>query len=217
MAPKHAPPGDGATGQSGGIVAPDYIRHSPETIRAVLGSKMGERMTGMIGRSGQFVFDLIARHAIECDARQDGFYTPSHTAALAEQQQGYANQWRSRGYKVDFVEGAEARRLFGADGSCGALRFAEGGGVNPLAYARGLARAAQGQGARLFVNSPVMSLKREAGGWLCRTPGGSVRARRVVLAANGGNAALHPLMRRTTLRRSRSIISRAESWNRYPT
>lgn len=192
-------PGDGASGQSGGIVAPDYIRHSPETIGEVLGTEMGERMTRMIGRSGQYVFDLIARHAIECDARQDGFYTPSHTAALAEQQQSFANQWRSRGYNVDFVEGAEARRLFGAERYCGALRFAEGGGLNPLAYVRGLARVAQAQGARLFANSPVTGLERNSDGWLCRTPGGSVRARRVVLAANGGNAALHPLMRRTTL------------------
>lgn len=191
--------GDGATGQSGGIVAPDYIRHSPETIGTVLGEAAGERLTGMIGGSGRHLFDLIDRHGIECDARQDGFYTPSHTEALAEQQRGYAAQWRSRGYNVSFVEGAEARALFGADRYCGALRFEDGGGLNPLAFVRGLARAAQRNGARLYTNSPVSRLERKEGYWLCRTPTGTVRAQRLVLAANGGNAALHPAMQRTSL------------------
>lgn len=191
--------GDGATGQSGGLIAPDYIRHSPETVRGVLGHDAGERLTRMIGGSGQRVFDLIARHGIDCDARQDGFYTPSHTEALADQQQSYANQWRSRGHNVGTVDGAEARRLFGTDRYCGALRFDEGGSLNPLAYVRGLTRAAEQHGARLFGGSPVKSLNRKGDGWLCRTPAGTIRAQRVVLAANGGNAALHPAMRRTTL------------------
>lgn len=192
-------PGDGATGQSGGLVAPDYIRHSPETIQQVLGAEGGERLTRMIGGSGRFVFDLIARHGIDCDARKDGFYTPAHTEALAESQRGYAAQWSSRGHAVDFIDGATARGLFGAERYCGALRFADGGSLNPLGYVRGLAAAAGRSGARLFANSPVRSLARKGDVWVCRTPGGTVRAARVVLAANGGNAALHPAMRRTTL------------------
>ena len=192
-------PGDGATGQSGGLVAPDYIRHSPDTARQQFGDADGERLTRMIGQSARRVFDLIARHGIDCDARQDGFYTPAHTEALAETQRGYAEQWRSRGHAVDFIDGAEARGLFGAERYCGALRFADGGSLNPLAYVRGLAAAAERRGARLFANSPVRSLERKGDVWVCRTPGGTVRAARVVLAANGGNAALHPAMRRTTL------------------
>lgn len=192
-------PGDGATGQSGGLVAPDYIRHSPDTARQQFGDEDGERLTRMIGGSGRHVFDLIARHGIDCDARKDGFYTPAHSEALVESQRSYAEQWRSRGHAVDFVEGAEARQLFGADRYSGALRFAHGGSLNPLAYVRGLAAAAERQGAQLFANSPVRSLERKNGGWVCRTPAGTVRASRVVLAANGGNAALHPAMRRTTL------------------
>ncbi|MHB9881178.1 NAD(P)/FAD-dependent oxidoreductase [Pacificimonas sp. ICDLI1SI03] len=192
-------PGDGATGQSGGLVAPDYIRHSPESIRSVLGHKDAERLTGMIGRSGQHVFDLITRYGIDCGARQDGFYTPSHTPSLAEDQRRYANQWRVRGHKVSFVEGEEVRQLFGADRYCGALRFEEGGSLNPLGYVRGLARSAQLNGARVFTNSTVRALNREKDVWVCQTSSGTIRAPRVVLAANGGNAALHPAMRRTSL------------------
>ncbi|PZQ20833.1 MAG: hypothetical protein DI569_14095 [Sphingopyxis macrogoltabida] len=192
-------PGDGATGQSGGLVAPDYIRHSPETVRQVLGHEGGERLTRMIGASGRHVFDLIARLGIQCDARQDGFYTPAHGDALADNQRRFVNQWRSRGHAVDFIEGADVRQLFGADRYVGAMYFADGGSLNPLAYVRGLAAAGLRAGARLFASSPVLSLEKSNGGWVCRTPDGTVRAARVVLAANGGNAALHPAMRRTTL------------------
>ncbi|MDZ3831636.1 MAG: FAD-binding oxidoreductase [Sphingopyxis sp.] len=192
-------PGDGATGQSGGLVAPDYIRHTPETIRDVLGSADGERMTRMIGRSAQQLFDLIERHGITCEARQDGFFTPAHSEALAESQRGVANQWRSRGHNVSFVEGTATRRSFGAERYCGALHFADGGSINPLAYVRGLAAAAAAKGARLFADTPVDALVQEGGRWIARTAIGSVSARRVVLAANGGNADLHPALRKTAL------------------
>lgn len=191
--------GDGATGRSGGIVAPDYIRHTPDSIQTVLGQQAGERLTDMIGGSGRHIFDLIRRYEIDCDMRQDGFYTPAHTDALAAQQQATAQQWQARGHKVSFIDGSQTRALFGTDRYCGALRFEEGGGLNPLGFVRGVAHAAQQQGARLFANSPVTQIERRQGHWVCRTPGGTVRAQRLVLAANGGNAALHPAMRRTAL------------------
>lgn len=191
--------GDGASGQSGGVIAPDFIRHTPETLGRVLGQQAAARVTRMIGASARDVFGLIERHAIDCDAHRDGFYTPAHTEALAENQRRYAAQWQARGYDVSFIEAEAARKTFGADRYRGALRFGDGGGLNPLAYARGLARAAGRQGARLFADSPVVALAREPGRWCARTPGGTVSARRVVLAANGGNAALHPALHRTVL------------------
>ncbi|AHE54008.1 NAD(P)/FAD-dependent oxidoreductase [Sphingomonas sanxanigenens] len=191
--------GDGASGQSGGVIAPDFIRHTPETLGRVLGRQAATRLTQMIGGSARDVFGLIERHAIDCDAHQDGFYTPAHSEGLAENQRRYANQWHSRGYDVGFIEAEAARATFGADRYCGALYFGDGGRLNPLAYARGLARAAARQGARLFAGSPVVALTHAAGQWRAQTPGGTVIARRLVLAANGGNAALHPALRRTAL------------------
>lgn len=192
-------PGGGATGQSGGLVAPDYIRHSPNTIRDTLGAEAGARLTRMIGDSAGFVFDLIDKHGIDCDPRQDGFYTPAHTGVMAKNQRAHADQWRALGYDVEFVEAAASERLFGSQRYSGALRFAAGGSLNPLGYVRGIVRAALDGGARVFADSRVISLQRRGGTWVCRTREGTIRSRRLVLAANGGNAALHPAMARTSL------------------
>lgn len=192
-------PGAGSTGWSGGVVAPDYIRHTPDTIGAVVGRQAGERLTKMIGGSGKRTFDLIAKHGIDCDAHSDGFYTPAHTEALAANQRGFASQWQSRGFDVTFVEAEPARQAFGADRYCGALRFGDGGGLNPLAFVRGLADATLRHGGQVFAETPVENLVRIGDRWHARTPAGLVTARRLVLAANGGNAALHPAMRQTAL------------------
>lgn len=192
-------PGSAATGQSGGLVAPDYIRHSPETIGATLGRAAGERLTELVGKSAQHTFDLIARHGLDCDAHQDGFYTPAHTLTLAGTQRLYAAQWSSRGFDVRFVEQAEAQRILGTPAYCGALLFGRGGRLNPLAYVRGLAQVAVSAGAALYAGSPVEELARMEGRWHARTGQGSVKARRLILAANGGSARLHPAMRRTVL------------------
>lgn len=192
-------PGSGATGQSGGLIAPDYIRHSPETIGKVLGRQAGEKLTRFLGGSAQYCFDLIERHGIECDQRQDGFWSPAHNEALAETQRAYAAQWSSRGFNVTFTAREDIRQALGSDRYCGGLHFADGGALNPLAYARGLAHAALKAGATIYAESPITSLSYGNGVWSAKTPGGTVKARRLVLAANGGNAALHPAMRRTVL------------------
>jgi sarcosine oxidase len=68
--------------------------------------------------------------------------------------------------------------------------------VQPLSYVRGLARAAIAQGARVFVDSPAQSLRRESNRWLVATPRGQVRARTVVLATDAYSDGLWPDLQR---------------------
>ncbi|TKD51091.1 NAD(P)/FAD-dependent oxidoreductase [Sphingomonas baiyangensis] len=191
--------GDGATGQSGGLIAPDYIRHDPDAIVALFGREQGERLTRFVGESAAATFALARRLGIACDSRENGFWTPAHTAAILAQQQARAAQWSARGFAVETVDAAGTQRALGYGGYLGALRFGAGGSLNPLALTRGLVAAAMRAGAICHADSPVKTLKREGSHWVAVTPRGSVRARRLVLAANGGNAALHPALARTTL------------------
>ncbi|MFX9630962.1 FAD-dependent oxidoreductase, partial [Acinetobacter baumannii] len=66
------------------------------------------------------------------------------------------------------------------------------GTIQPLAYARGLARAAAAAGARLFADSPVTTIRRTGGDWQVATARGTVTAAAVILATNAYTAGLYP-------------------------
>jgi glycine/D-amino acid oxidase-like deaminating enzyme len=78
----------------------------------------------------------------------------------------------------------------------GAMFEPEGVGVHPLKLTFGLIRKARSLGARLHTASPVQGWRSEGGMQLLRTPGGTVRARRVAVCTGGYTSqALHPILR----------------------
>ncbi len=192
-------PGSEATGKSGGLIAPDFISQNPDQIESKFGEEWGGRLIKLVGTAASQCFDLISTHNISCDAKKDGFWTPAHNADLAGKLRKRAREWQDRGYKVEYFEKESTTRSLGSPRYCGAIRFAEGGSLNPLAFSRGLADAAMRQGAALYSRSPVTKLERRGDRWRVITDNGYLDAKRVVLAANGGNSALHPAMRRTVL------------------
>src|SRR5262245_58522783 len=73
-----AEPGFGASGRNSGFVVPSFTTaHGPDSIKRVLGVEIGTRLATMIAGAGDFVFELIRRHAIACDAEQRGWLQPA--------------------------------------------------------------------------------------------------------------------------------------------
>ena len=192
-------PGSGATGKSGGLIAPDFIKHSLAEIKQLLGEAAGERLIKMVGSSARQCFDLVESQNISCDARQDGFWVPAHDEGVLASLRSRAEQWQMAGFDVQVISAEDTARQLGASRYCGAIRFSEGGSLNPLAFVRGLAEAAIKQGATIYANSQVNKLVRHLDGWRVITASGQLDAQRIVLAANGGNAALHSSMKHTVL------------------
>lgn len=192
-------PGAGATGKSGGLIAPDFVGRNPSDILGRRGEREGRQLIRLVGESAQDCFSLIARYDMDCDAVQGGFLCPAHDEAAVQAQQSKAEEWRALGYDVAFLDKAEISATLGSDFYRGGLRFVQGGAINPLAFCRSLLAAARRAGADMYAQSPVTRLMRDGEAWLVETPGGRVRARRVVLAANGGNATLHPALKKTIL------------------
>src|ERR1700722_6422405 len=64
-------PGWGASGRNGGQVNPG-LKHEPDAVERDFGPDLGARMVASSGAAPAFVFDLIARHAIRCEARRNG-------------------------------------------------------------------------------------------------------------------------------------------------
>ena len=93
-----------------------------------------------------------------------------------------------------------AERAYAGPEAHGALMVPVGYGLNPLKYARGLARAALRHGARIHGLSRVLAWDKADGEHRLSAAGGTLRARRVVLATNGFTPEhLQPAFRGVTL------------------
>ena len=175
--------GFGGSGRNVGLVnAGLWIL--PDEVAAVLGGEHGERLLRTLSEAPSLVFDLIRRHAIDCEAEPHGtLHCAVGAPGLAEIERRAA-QWQARGAPVRLLDADEAARLIGSTAYAGALLDERAGTIQPLAYARGLARAAIGAGALLFTRSPVLDATRQGSLWRLGVSGGSVRAASVIVATN---------------------------------
>jgi glycine/D-amino acid oxidase-like deaminating enzyme len=199
-------PGWGASGRNGGQVNPG-LKHDPDTVERDFGPDLGGRMNALAGAAPQFVFDLIRRHGIACEARQNGTLraaiAPKHAAAV----RATAEQLQRRQAPVELLSGKALLDMTGTDRYQVALFDRRGGDVNPLSYARGLARAAMGAGATVHGGTRAIGLTQVGStgagslgaAWRVATPSGSVTAQQVVLATNGYTDDLWPALRRSVV------------------
>jgi glycine/D-amino acid oxidase-like deaminating enzyme len=178
-----AVPGWGASGRNNGQVIPTLSRPDPEDIEARHG-EAGERFVILLRDCAQTLFQTVREHGIDAEAEQTGWLQPVHSPgriAIAERR---VRQWSQRGAPVDLLDAAQMRSMTGSDAWFGGWCNRSGGHVNPLALARGLARAAIGAGAVIHAHTAALVYAHHHGRWHVRTPGGTVRARALVLATN---------------------------------
>ena len=181
----------GATGRNAGFVVPNFAKVDPDAIRAKLGTK-AEALITMAAGSSDLVFDLIRRHAIACDAQQVGWIQPSHSEAAFAKAQDRVRQWSALARPVQLLNAAEVTGLTGVNGWRGGWIDRSGGVLNPVGFARGLARAASLAGVQIHEATAVISLHRRGQDWQAITRNGRITARRVVMATNAHVGALWP-------------------------
>jgi glycine/D-amino acid oxidase-like deaminating enzyme len=190
--------GFGASGRNGGQVNPG-LKHDPDVVERDFGLDLGRRMNALAGGAPDAVFELIARHGIDCEARRNGTLRAAVGAGHASAVRITAEKLLRRGAPVELLEGSALERATGARRYSVAMLDRRGGDLNPLSYARGLARVALGAGARVYTDSRVLRMSSVAGGWRLETRRGTVEAAHVVLATNGYTDALWPGLRRTVV------------------
>ncbi len=192
-------PGWGASGRNGGQVIPG-LKFDPDELVAMFGPKAGEHLVDVAGGAADTVFDLIARHGIDCEARRCGWIQPAFAAADLGLIARRAEQWQRRGAPVAMLDRDTACRLTGSPIYHGGWIDRRAGSLQPLSYCRGLARAAQKAGALVCGGSRVSALARDGARWKVTTAHGpTVSAERVLLATNGYTDALWPRLRQTVI------------------
>jgi glycine/D-amino acid oxidase-like deaminating enzyme len=93
-------------------------------------------------------------------------------------------QWQARGAALEMLDRDQVAAVLGTNEFIAGLLDPRGGWLQPLAYARGLARAAQGAGASLHGRSPATRIDRSTDGWEIATPSGKVAAKQVLICTN---------------------------------
>ncbi|RYD60079.1 MAG: FAD-binding oxidoreductase [Sphingomonadales bacterium] len=191
--------GSAATGFSAGVVAPQLVQNSIDSLRAKWGADAAGRLLTMLGQAGDYVFSLARDHDADASAAQSGFIAPAMSRGGVAKLEAIARDWAPFRSDVSVLDAAETAAMTGLSGYSGALLDRSGGMINPLVYSQGLARAAIAAGARIHTGSAVTGLSRRGNGWLIETATGRVRARRVILCANAANGQIHPALKGTTL------------------
>jgi len=147
-------PGWGASGRNGGQVNPGLIE-APNDAIVRFGPEMGQRMIRLSGQAGQLVFDLIAEHHIQCDARPVGWLRAAHNSTGMQSLVHKAEQWAQHGADLELLSRADVVQAIGTKAYIGGLIDPRGGNLHPLNYALGLCDAARAAGVRIYGQSRV--------------------------------------------------------------
>jgi glycine/D-amino acid oxidase-like deaminating enzyme len=175
--------GYGGSGRNVGLVNAGLWLTPGEVIEA-LGETHGERVLDLLGNAPAEVFKLVDAHGLDCEAVPMGTLHCAVGNSGLKSLEERERQWQARGAPVKLIDKAEATRRIGTTAYAGALFDGRAGTIQPLAYARGLARVALGAGARIFTGSPVTSVTRDGPVWRLKTREGEVEATRVIVATN---------------------------------
>ncbi|WP_338030451.1 NAD(P)/FAD-dependent oxidoreductase [Gluconacetobacter aggeris] len=201
-------PGWGASGRNGGQVNPG-LKTLPSEVERHFGPERGARLAEAAWTAPDLVFDLIARHGIDCAALRGGTVRAATADSQIRALRQLAEECTARGGDVAWLNEAETAARTGTAHYRAALLDRRGGQVNPLGLARGMAEAAMAHGAAIHGGSRALSVRRDGGRWRVGTRHGAVLADRVVFATNGYADRLWNRLRRTVVPVTSAIIASA--------
>lgn len=202
-------PGWGASGRNGGQVNPT-LKHDPDELCHLLGDKVAEPLIDTIATSADLVYGLIDQYKIDCHPVRQGWLQTSYTEKGVSALHTRAEKWAKRGFPVEILDKTALAKRMGTHAFVGGWLDGRAGSVQPLSYARGLARAVIEQGAHIYTNTAVTALSKSQHKWKAITQKGlEVHADKVVIATNGYTDALWPGLKQTILTANSFIVATA--------
>jgi glycine/D-amino acid oxidase-like deaminating enzyme len=175
--------GFGGAGRNVGLVnAGMWVM--PDALVETLGAERGEALLHLLGNGPRYVFDIIEKHQIACEAVKTGTLHCGVGKAGIRELEERAEQWQRRGADVELLGAVASAEKVGSDAYLGTLLDRRAGTIQPLAYARGLARAAMEAGAIVYTHSPALSVEKQGTAQRVITAGGSVLADQVIVATD---------------------------------
>lgn len=176
--------GEQASGRANGLVIPTLKKEEPEAVLKRLGDKHGPLMCAMLKDSASYVFELIEKYKIDCDAEQSGWIQPAHSSHHADIAAKRTEQWQALGADVTYFDREQTAKVVGSELYTGSWKANTGGVLQPKSYAHGLAKVVLGLGGKIFTNSPALEIYRQGKRWQIKTARGTLLADQIVIATN---------------------------------
>lgn len=199
--------GLGASGRNGGQVHVG-MRRDQWWLEQHLGKAAAMRLWEFAVAARSHLAWLIEDQKIDCDFRP-GLIAVNHKARYDQDSAAYIEHLH-RHYDYTGIEYWDARQMadeLKADGYYGGSFDPNGGHLHPLNLTLGIAGLAKQSGARLYTHVPVLALKNDESVKTITTTRGDVRAKQVVLAANGYLQNLEPRVARRVMPINNFIVT----------
>ncbi|GAB4066429.1 FAD-binding oxidoreductase [Ancylobacter sonchi] len=184
--------GFGGSGRNAGHCTPTFSYYSIASLRKMLGEPWAERLIHRQTRANDRVSAMIRDYQIDCEWQQNGYVMGALRPGALETLKGKVDSYNAVGAKTRLISREEVEAITGSPRFYGGWLHGEAGHMNPLGYARGLARAVMQEGGILHTGSRVEGVEKEGARWKVRTAKGEVVADKVVFATGAYTVAGWP-------------------------
>ncbi len=188
-----------ASGRNGGQAILGWSCDMPP-LEAALGLERARRLWHSMRWAAQELRELPGRHGFDCDYRPGHLWTSvlaRRTAILHEWQHEASHKWGHDA--LQFIPREQLPDWVASERYQAGLYDPEGGHLNPLKLALGLAAAIEAAGGLIHENSKALSYQLEGSGYRVKTEQGTVRADVLVLACNAYIDELDPALAKRVL------------------
>jgi glycine/D-amino acid oxidase-like deaminating enzyme len=178
--------GWGASGRNGGFCSIGGSWLGPDELKDAYGEDEMLAFYRALIDAVQLVEQMAADEQVDIRRQGDGVWTFAHKPKRFADFAPHVAVLERLGVRAQTLSAqAFEASAFACSEQFGAQFEPVGFGLNPLAYCLGLAQATRRRGARVHARSRVTAWRKEGNEHRLATAAGSVRAKRVVVAANG--------------------------------
>ncbi|MGZ2256967.1 NAD(P)/FAD-dependent oxidoreductase [Roseobacter sp. A03A-229] len=183
--------GFGASGRNGGQLGSGQ-RVEQDTLEEMVGETKARALWDLAEDAKALVKGLIKTHQIDCHLKPGIAYTASHQSDVEELHEYAADLSNRYGYsEVEPLDADACQALCPSPDYKGGFLDRGAAHLHPLAFALGLARAAQAAGVEIYEHSCVHGIEHGSPAAI-RSDAGRVSAAHVILACNGYLSSLAP-------------------------
>jgi gamma-glutamylputrescine oxidase len=151
------------------------------------------RMLWSVSRDNHALLrSLVESLGLDCLYARNGSFLLALSEQEAKALDRSARMLAEDGFAAEFIDDTGVERLFPGGGFLAGLFNPSDGEIHPARFVRGLARAAERNGARLFERTAVTKIDFGADSVTLQTPGGRLSASMLLLASNAYTGLLHP-------------------------